>query len=71
MRLTRTTTASGILGTGLMIPNAIVCAFKTDLAYRCIPYVATDGAWNVIVLKAQAAQEAATNTSVSGTVYYI
>ena len=71
MRLTRTTTASGILGTGLTIPNAVVYAFKTDLAYRCIPYVATDGAWNVIVLKAQAAQEAATNTSVSGTVYYI
>lgn len=71
MRLTKTTTASGIFGTGLTVPNAVVYAFRTDLAYRCIPYLATDGYWNVIVLKPQVAQEAAANVSVSGTVYYI
>lgn len=71
MQISGTTTGSGLIGTGLNISNAIVYAFRATSVYRCVPYVASDGAWNVIVLKAQATQEAVVNTSVTGTVYYI
>ena len=71
IQISGTTTGTGIIGTGLTISNAIVHTVKTSASYRCIPYVASDGAWNVIVLKPQSTQEAAINTSVTGTVYYV
>ena len=70
---TATTTASGLVGCGMLISDGIIFGVQviSGGAYRCVPIIAVDGSWVAIVLSTDNDQTAAPNTELRFTAYYI